>query len=258
MGEISLDVIDGVALVTLNAPQRRNAFTTSMAKEFCDVLQRVEGDEKVGALVLRGLGSSFCSGASRSLLALAAQDPLSETARADIAAIYKAFTDLGQLGIPSIAAVHGPAVGAGLNLAMAATVRLVSEKAIFVSGFHRIGLHPGGGHLHLLARNAGREAAAAIALFGQSVRGADAVAKGLAWELVPTDRLLERCLDVARSASRDRDLVRATLASLDLSEGPPRLPWPVALELERGAQQWSMSRIHDEGLDLPLDTEGRR
>ncbi|MGW3810275.1 enoyl-CoA hydratase-related protein [Micromonospora sp. NPDC005113] len=242
MNEILLEVSGGVAVVTLNAPQRRNAMTSDMAKEFSGVLRAVGRDAGVVALVVRGAGQSFCAGADRTLLSRAAEDPLSERSRAEIAAVYRAFTDLGELAIPSIAAVHGPAVGAGLNLAMAATIRIVSEDALFLSGFHRLGLHPGGGHLHLLARSAGRQAAAALALFNQPVPGADAVAKGLAWDLVSGDRLLDRCLEVARAVSGDRELVRVTLASLELSEGPPQLPWPAALELERGAQQWSMSR----------------
>lgn len=214
-----------------------------MAREFANALQEVDDDPLVRALVVHGSGNSFCSGADLSLLSRSGGDPLSDEARAEVSVVYEAFVRLGQLKVPSIAAVHGAAVGAGLNLALAATIRVVGESARLISGFHRIGLHPGGGHLHLLTIASGPGVSAAMSLFDQELDGAGAVAKGLAWEVVPDERLLERCLNLAKSVTIDRELVQMTLTSLRLSASPPLIPWSAALEIERGAQQWSLSRF---------------
>jgi enoyl-CoA hydratase len=242
MSEIRLHISDGVAVLILDAVERRNALTVKMAQDITAALQAVEDNDAVRALVMHGAGEAFCAGAHLSLLADSSVDPLSEEAMAEIEAVYSAFIGLRQLRVPSIAAVHGAAVGAGLNLALAATMRLVGDSARLFSGFLRIGLHPGGGHLLMLALAAGRETATGLAIFGQELTAPEAVAKGLAWEQVPDELLVERAIQLAAAVSSDRALVRRTLDSLQLSLGPPLVPWPAAVELERGAQQWSMRR----------------
>lgn len=251
MGEIALEIVDNVAIVTLNALERRNALTVEMAQQLMAVLDEVDDDESLGALVLSG-GPYFCAGAVRSMLSGAGADPAADVNFRAIDALYRSFVRLGAIGVPTIAAVRGPAVGAGLNLALATDLRIVASDARLLSGFGRIGIHPGGGHVLLLHRLGGREAAAALAVFGQEIDGEAAVRLGLAWAALPDAEVDAEALKMARTVAADPQLARRTIASFRLETEQGGVRWPVALELERGAQMWSLRRSHD--LDAPASS----
>ena len=159
-----------------------------------------------------------------------------------MSAIYRSFARVGELAPPTVAAIRGGAVGAGLNLALATDLRVVGEDAKLLSGFIPIGLHPGGGHTALLGRLGSREAAAALTLFGERLTGAQAVERGLAWSAVPDAEVDAAALALAAVPAKDPELARRTAASLRTVTGPPALPWNAALELERASQMWSMRR----------------
>ena len=146
---IDLEISEGVAFITLNAPATRNALNSELAEQFVAACDAADRDPAVGAAVIRGAGGTFCSGAERGHLEDVGRDPAEERRYASLGAIYRAFTRVGQLQVPTIAAVRGAAVGAGINLMLAADLRIVAEDARLISGFLRIGLHPGGGHFGL-------------------------------------------------------------------------------------------------------------
>lgn len=242
MSEVRLDVEAGVAVVTLAAPERKNALTPDMARELLGVLDQVDSDASIGAVVVRGDGGSFCSGAHLGTLSGARSDPASEEAFGDLGVIYEAFVRLGRMKPPTIAAVRGAAVGAGLNLALAADLRIVATDVRLMSGFLRIGIHPGGGHFVLLSRLAGREVAAALGVFGQPVDGARAVALGLAWEAVEDTEVEGRAVELARAVAADPELARATVQSFRVETGPPSVSWEAGVAAERANQMWSFRR----------------
>lgn len=240
--EIILSTQEGIATVTLDAPQRRNALTLEMADALVDVCHRIDEDRSIGVAVVTGQGSSFCSGAHRSILSAAAADPSEEQAFTGITRIYDAFVRVGQLKVPTIAAVNGPAVGAGLNLALATDLRIMAEGAVLKGGFIDIGIHPGGGHFQLTSRLGGREVAAAVGLFGAEVDGVEAVRRGLAWAVVPAGELADQVTSLARVAARDPELARRTVRSFRMEVGPPALGWDAALQMEQSVQMWSLRR----------------
>lgn len=242
MGTINLVVKEGVAILEVDAPEVRNALSVDMARQMVARCDEIDADASVGAAVLYGAGGSFCSGAERGFLAAVGRAPLIEDNYAQLGEIYRAFTRFGELAVPTVAAVRGAAVGAGLNLMLAADLRIVADDARLMSGFLRIGLHPGGGHFGLLGQRAGREVAAALGLFGQEISAARAVQLGLAWEALPTAEVEARAIEIATNAARDPALSRLALASLRAELGPPALPWPAAVAVERGPQLWSMAR----------------
>src|SRR5712691_10111722 len=168
---IDLEITEGVAFITLNAPATRNALNDELAAQFVAACDEADRDPSVGAAVIKGAGGTFCSGAERGHLDEVGRDPAEERRYAALGGIYRAFTRVGQLEVPTIAAVRGAAVGAGINLMLAADLRIVAEDARLISGFLRIGLHPGGGHFGLLAGRAGAEAAAAAGIFGEEISG---------------------------------------------------------------------------------------
>jgi len=240
--EITVERADGVATITLAAPARRNALTLSMARELTAACEQIDADASVGAVVVRGEGGFFCAGGDRQLLAQAGRDPATPESWDGLGEVYRSFARVGELQPPTIAAVRGGAVGAGVNLAFATDLRIVSRQARIFSGFLPIGLHPGGGHGVLLGRTGQREATAAMALFGERIDGARAAELGLAWAAVDDGEVEGLAGSLATRAAADPELARRTARSLRCELGPPALPWPAALELERGPQMWSLRR----------------
>lgn len=242
MSEVLLEVDGGVAVVTLNAPERYNALTVAMADELVAALAAVEADPSVAALVIRGEGKAFCSGGDVATLTDAGIDPADPERYAGIGAIYESFTRLGKVGVPTIAAVQGAVVGAGMNLMLAADLRVVAEDVRLICGFLKRGLHPGGGHFLLLERLVGREAAAAMGLFGEEVDGPGAQRLGLAWDVVPAADVTARAVELAGRVAGDPELARAVIATFRRELGSPQVSWDVAVQVERPSQMWSMRR----------------
>jgi enoyl-CoA hydratase len=247
MSEILLEVDGGVAKITLNAPERRNSFVPEMVAELLEACDQVDDDQSVGAVVILGNGASFCSGAHRNVLAEAGRDPARSDNFLTLGGTYQAFVRVGELKPPTIAAVRGHAVGAGVNLMLATDLRIVSETSRIMTGFMKIGLHPGGGHFSLLGRLAGREAAAALSLFGDEIDGRRAAEIGLAWIALPEAEVEGRAFEIARRAAADPELARAAARSMRIELGPPAISWPAALEVEKAIQMWSLRRREPEG-----------
>jgi enoyl-CoA hydratase len=243
VAEVRLEVEAGVASLVLDAPGRRNAFTVAMAEELVEACEAIDADSSVGAVVVSGAGGAFCAGADRETLLGTSADPAAEEAYERIGWMYRSFVRVGELDPPTIAAVRGPAVGAGLNLALATDLRVVAEDARLVSGFARLGIHPGGGHFVLAGRTAGREAAVAVGLFGEELSGARAAELGMAWAAVPDAEVEPLAHRLAARAGADPELARRTAASLRLELGPPALSWPAGVEAERATQMWSLRRL---------------
>lgn len=241
MAEVDYAVEDNVAVITLTVAERRNALTAEMARELVAAIDAADVDEQVGAIVIGG-GPNFCAGAHRGTLAQVAEDPAGDSEFRTIDDIYEAFLRVTRTSCPTIAAVRGAAVGAGLNLALAADLRIVSTTARLLSGFGPIGLHPGGGHFALLGRRAGYEVAAAAGLFGCEISGNEAVHRGLAWQAVDDDTVDSTALQLARGVARDPELARRMTATFRLEAELVGLSWASAAQLERAPQMWSLRR----------------
>lgn len=243
MTEVACSVEGGIATITLSAPERRNALSVGMSRELIDAARTAEADAAVGAVIITG-GEHFCAGAVRSVLAETGRDPVEDTAYRNLETVYAAFTTIGSIDLPTIAAVRGAAVGAGLNLALATDLRVVSRTARLLPGFAQIGIHPGGGHLSLLHRVAGREAAAAMGLFGEEVDGERAVDLGIAWSAHDDAQVDGAARAIAERAAADPELARRLVRSFRRETAPGGIPWDVAVELERSPQMWSLRRKH--------------
>lgn len=239
---VKLERADGVAVVTISNPSIKNGLTRQMALDLVDLFDQVDADRSIGSLVVTGDDGTFCSGADTKTWAPAFSDPGTDRALEEADAMYNAFYRLGQVEVPTIAAVNGAAVGAGLNLAMATDLRIVATNARLIGGFLRAGIHPGGGFFTITSRLVGREATAAMGLFSEEVSGARAVELGLAWEAVEPEAVLDRALELAARAAQDVPLGRRALRSFRLETAGASMPWAVALEMERGVQAWSQTR----------------
>ena len=165
-----------VALITVNDPDRRNAVTAEMSARLRDAVERAEADPDVHAVVVTGAGKAFCAGADLSALGAAGGG----AAEKGLQQLYDGFMAVGSCRLPTIAAVNGAAVGAGLNLALAADVRIAGPAAVFDARFQKLGLHPGGGATWMLHRAVGPQVARAALLFGMRFDAESAVRHGLA------------------------------------------------------------------------------
>ncbi len=232
MSTVHGDIDDqGVAVVTLSDPENRNALRYELVQDLTAAVQEVVGDG-ARALVLEAAPPVFCAGGSL--------DELLEP-KADLEDLYSGFLALARCPIPTIAAVGGACIGAGVNLPLACDVIVTSPSARFDPRWLDVGIHPGGGHLRRLAERMGRQAAAALVLCGEAIDGEDAARTGLAWKCVPADDLHDTAVKLASvAARRDPELVRRTKASLDaelVAEDPDQ-----TMRIELDAQRWSMQR----------------
>jgi enoyl-CoA hydratase len=224
---------DGVAVVTVNDPERRNAITPPMIEEVIAAFDRLEADASVGAVVITGAPPAFCAGADLSALGAS---PSPEGLRG----IYEAFLRVGRSPLPTIAAVNGAAVGAGMNLALCCDLRLAARRARFDTRFLQLGLHPGGGHTWMMRRAVGPEATAAMVLFGEVLDGAAAERAGLVWRCVDDDQLLPTALEMAARAAAVPPLARRVKQTIGLVADVASHDGAVDVELE--AQVWSLAQ----------------
>ena len=233
MSTIRSEIRDRVVVVTLDAPERRNALDIAMCDEIVSTLDELEAGGEVGAIVVTGAPPGFCAGASLSHLGSSQRDGLRR--------VYEGFLRVARSALPTIAAVNGAAVGAGMNLALACDVRLAARSAKFDTRFVQLGIHPGGGHTWMLRRAVGAQAASAMVLFGEVLDGAEAERVGLAWRCVPDDELLAAAHEMAaRAAAAPGELVRRTKATLaDMATIDEQAE---AVERELAPQLWSINQ----------------
>jgi enoyl-CoA hydratase len=233
MAEIRTDVTDGVAVVTLDAPARRNAFTLGLVDEIETTFDALESDADVGAIIMTGAPPAFCAGADLT--------QLGDSQRRGLSRIYDGFLRVGRSRLPTIAAVNGSAVGAGFNLALVCDVILAGRSARFDTRFLDLGIHPGGGHTWMLQRRVGPQAAAAMVLFGRIVDGPQAERLGLAWSCVADDELLPVAVEMASAAARaPRALVERMKQTMrDMTSV---LDLDAAVERELDPQVWSINQ----------------
>ncbi len=223
---------EAVTVLTLDDPDRRNALTAELVDEIIAAVGEAEADPGVGALVVTGAPPAFCSGADVSNLVALSRDGGERAS--DVRGLYDGFLSVRDCTLPTIAAVNGPAVGAGFNLALCCDVRIAGASARFDSRFVRIGLHPGGGHAWMLERAVGPQAAAAMVLFGERVDGTRAVELGLAWRCVGDDVLLDEAVALAaRAAEAPREVIVPVKQTLREAPWVPDFDTAVATELER-------------------------
>lgn len=200
-----------VALITVNDPDRRNAVSAAMSAQLRAAVERAEADPDVHAVVVTGAGKAFCAGADLTALGEAAEEGLLQ--------IYDGFMAVGKCTLPTIAAVNGAAVGAGLNLALAADVRIAGPAAVFDARFQKLGLHPGGGATWMLQRAVGPQVARAALLFGMRFDAESAVRHGLALSIA--DDPVAAALELAAGpAAAPREVVLETKATMRATANP--------------------------------------
>lgn len=173
---------DSVAIVTLNRPEKMNALTTQMRAELAYAF--TEAGKAARVVVLTGAGKAFCSGQDLGDRVIGTNLNLERTLRDEYAPVIRA---IAECPVPTIAAVNGPAAGAGASLALAADVVIASESAYFTQAFARIGLIPDAGGTYALPKSMGAAKAMGAALFAEKITARQADDWGMIWEAVADD-----------------------------------------------------------------------
>ena len=223
-----------VAVITVNDPDRRNAVTFEISAALRAAVDAAEANTDVHALIVTGAGKAFCAGANLTALGEATEDGLR--------VIYDGFLAVANCTLPTIAAVNGAAVGAGLNLALAADVRIAGPHALFDPRFQKLGIHPGGGATWMLQRAVGPQVARASLLFGMSFDAETAVRHGLALKVAEDPVAAAREL-AAGPATAPREVVLATKASMRATANPGFIDSDqhrIAVDTELGPQATSI------------------
>ncbi len=234
-GPLVLETRQGsVAMLTLNRPDRLNALNLELATAVVDALRRVGADASIRCVVLTGAGRAFCAGGDLTLL----RDVRLRNAGHEFEALLRAGNEtvltIVDMPKPVLAAVNGPAAGAGMNLALACDVRVASDQASFGQNFVKVGLFPDFGGTWLLPRLVGPARAGEMFYTGDMISAADAERIGVVNRVVPHDRLAEEARTLAARLAAAPQL--AVCAVKQMLVGAQREELVRALEAEAKQQ----------------------
>lgn len=186
-----------IAVITFNLPQRRNTMSEAMTASWSRLIRDLRLDDCLAAVVVTGAGSAFNAGGDLSWIVSEPGASVSDL-RARMLTFYRSWLSVKTLEVPTIAAINGPAIGAGFALALACDIRYIAQNAKVGVPFTALGLHPGMATTWSLPNVAGPAVARDLLLTGRIIEGAEAVRLGLASLCAPADEVLGHALDAAR------------------------------------------------------------
>lgn len=224
----------GVMRITLNRPDKLNAFTPAVVRGIADALANAEADPQVRCLLLTGAGRGFCAGAD-----LADPDRESSATADSGSALDKYFNPVIRLmrtiPKPVVSAVNGVAAGVGMSFALASDIAIAGKSASFLQAFARIGLLPDGGSTWFLPRLVGEQRARALAMLAPQIKAEQAREWGLIWDVVEDAELMAKATETARKLAEGPTLALSRIkAALNESSGNDL---SAQLDLERDSQR---------------------
>src|SRR5918998_545052 len=200
----------GVSTVTLNRPEKLNAFAGHMRRDLAEALEQAASDKAVRVVVLTGAGRGFCAGADvKFMQELMERDDVEEFRRL-LGAGRRVLTAIRQMAKPVVASVNGPAYGAGFNLALACDIRIASETASFSQSFVKVGLHPDWGGTYFLPRVVPSNIACEMFFLGEAFDAQQALRYGIVNRVVPESEL---AAETRQLAERLRAAPHASIAA---------------------------------------------
>lgn len=195
--DVMLDKSENIATLTLNRPEQLNTYTPAMLVELGDAIREIARDNEVRALIVTGAGRAFCAGADLKE-SQAAKASMTHQATMIRETMHRIPSALRGLRAPVIAAVNGPAMGAGCDLALMADIRIASEAARFGEAFVKVGVTPGSGGAWLMPRVIGLSRACELLFTGDIIDAREAERIGLVSRVVPADQLLAEARALAK------------------------------------------------------------
>lgn len=186
----------GVAVITLDNPDQRNAMSAEMTESWVEAVERLANEPDLRAVVVTGAGSAFCSGGNTGWIA-GDPDATVDELRTRMLGFYRAWLSIRKLEVPTIAAVNGAAIGAGLCVALACDIRYAARGARLGAPFVKLGMHPGMAATYLLPEVVGDAAARDLLLTGRLLDADEALALGLVSRVFEGDGFLDEVLEAA-------------------------------------------------------------
>lgn len=242
----------GIARLTLNRPQRLNAFDLSLARELLNRLEEISHRSDLRVVILSGRGKGFCAGVDLSELKRLREELQAEPLRELVLTGKEIFLRLREMPQIVVAAVNGPAAGGGCSLALACDWRISSQDALFIQAFVKVGMQPDWGGYWTLPRLVGPQKAFELMAMGRSISAPEALDLGLVNEVVPPEALERRSTGVAEELCRRAPLaLRKIKRGIHLSQTAACLE---VLDYEIEAQvECFESRDAEEGLNAFLE-----
>ena len=229
---------DGVALLTLDNPGMRNAMSDEMTSSWIAAIDDLASDSSVRAVVVTGEGSAFCSGGNTSWIA-SEPDASVDELRTRMLPFYRAWLSIRRLEVPTIAAVNGHAIGAGLCLALACDIRYAAGGAKLGMPFNKLGMHAGMAGTWLLPNVVGRAHARDLLLTGRVVEADEALRLGLVSRVVDADGFLDEVLATAAGIAATAPIA-SRLTKIALADGG-HADFEAALQWEALAQPMTLA-----------------
>src|SRR5262245_21763606 len=234
---ILVDRQDGVVTLTFNHPENLNAMTTAMGDEVTEVVHALNQDHSARVLILTGAGRAFCAGGAKGTLQSRTTGAKSANTEAP-KTFYKRFLSLRQLEIPTIAAINGPAVGAGFCVALACDMRVAAANARMGLNFVRLGIHPGMAATFTTPRIVGMAKACEVIFTGRLYTGEEAFAMGLVNRVVPQEKVMEEAMSLAQEIATNSAPIAVRLAKRALYKNDADL-LDAAIEVESEYQAYT-------------------
>jgi enoyl-CoA hydratase/carnithine racemase len=210
MPNVHLERDGAVATLILDDIRRKNAMSPELGDALAARVQEIAPDQSIRAVVLTGAGDAFSAGGDLAMLERLRASTFEE-ARTFMLGFYRRYLSITELDVPVIAAVRGPAIGAGLCVALAADIIIIDEDSKLAVNFATLGLHPGMGGTYLVPRRVGPQRAVELLMTGRRFSGRDAVHWGMALEACPSERVLPRAKEVAEQIASAAPLVTRAL-----------------------------------------------
>jgi enoyl-CoA hydratase len=208
---------DGVAVLTLDNPEQRNAMSDAMTASWVAAVDDLAADRDLRAVVVTGAGSAFCSGGNTGWIA-SEPDATVDHLRTRMVAFYRAWLSIRRLEVPTIAAVNGPAIGAGLCVALACDIRYAARGARLGAPFVKLGMHAGMAATYLLPNVVGEAHARDLLLTGRLVDADEALRLGLVSRVLDADGFLDEVLATAAGVAATAP-VASRLTTVALRDG---------------------------------------
>ena len=194
---ILISEADGILTITLNRPDKLNAFIGHMRRDLADAIEHAGSDRSVRVIVITGAGRAFCAGGDIGFMAELMQRRDAEEFARILGAGRRVITAIREITKPVIASINGPASGAGCNLAFACDLRIAANTATFSQSFAKVGLHPDWGGTYFLPRLVTPNKACEMFFLGESIDAAEAARLGIVNQLVVPDELESATLQLA-------------------------------------------------------------
>jgi len=242
---ILFEIREAVACITLNRPDKLNAFTARMHEELHAAMDEVRGNSALRALLITGSGRGFCAGQDLNERAMSGGPDSPDVGSALEKSYNPLVRGLRELGFPVICAVNGVAAGAGCNFALAADIVIAARSASFIEVFSRIGLIPDAGGTYALPRLVGAARAMAMSLLAEPVSAEQAASWGLIWKCVDDDKLMSEAQALAQRLAAGPTLAYGLIKQALNASPANTLEQQLALEAKLQRQAGKTADFHE-------------